>query len=220
MKDKKVEDSSHELYVPPAKRANKTGTSPSSTKTESHCRTVATKPHLHSRSRFKGRQHSYHKHVTPDYEQNPKKWTKYDLKDDGTKGLKGMSADEVNRHAAFEFLHELKERNTVGDDTPLGDSQNSVESVASKITFKKPSSKKTAGGVLTRVQGGDSIQLDCHGSGVLRMAEYVVGRDKGTRRIPQAKRTLLNEGKRKTAGTVPSKASAVALSHLEEEEDA
>ena len=43
---------------------------------------------------------------------NPSKWTKYDLSTDGTEALKksGMTEDQVNSFAAFQFLRELRER--------------------------------------------------------------------------------------------------------------
>ena len=46
----------------------------------------------------------------PDYVRNPSKWTKYDLKEDGSQVLRGMSQDQVNKYAAFQFLDEIKKR--------------------------------------------------------------------------------------------------------------
>lgn len=40
----------------------------------------------------------------PDYIKHPERWVKYDLKNDGTERMAGMSADQQNREAALEFL--------------------------------------------------------------------------------------------------------------------
>ena len=46
----------------------------------------------------------------PDHVRNPRKWTKYDLSDDGTHNseYEGLSSDQLNRRAAFEFLNQLR----------------------------------------------------------------------------------------------------------------
>ena len=41
---------------------------------------------------------------------SPDKWAKYSLADDGTNDLKGLTADQVNKHAALQFLDEIKKR--------------------------------------------------------------------------------------------------------------
>ena len=48
------------------------------------------------------RSHS-HRYV-PGYIRHPEKWIKYDLREDGTEKVEGMSADQINKMAALQFL--------------------------------------------------------------------------------------------------------------------
>lgn len=94
--------------------------------------------HYVGKVKYKGRQHQVHfkaprasfsARYTPDYVKHPEKWKKYDLKEDGTDKLGDMSADQVNRNAALEFLKER--RGLVEDERTSDSSDNSV-------TFRKP----------------------------------------------------------------------------------
>ena len=74
--------------------------------------------------------------MDPDYVKNPSKWTKYELKDDGSEVLRGMSQDRVNKYAAFQFLDEVKKRKM---STRLQqDSEDSITDGVAKVVFKKP----------------------------------------------------------------------------------
>ena len=95
----------------------------------------------------------------PIFNRDPKKWTEYDLRDDGTQAgeLKELNSDQVNKHAAFQFLQELRSRSASQDSTPKpphtqGDSGNdctsTTDSTSSDSTaqqrciFKKPKALK------------------------------------------------------------------------------
>ena len=79
----------------------------------------------------------------PDYLKNPNKWTKYDLVDDGTShraGYEGLNDDQVNRKAALDFIHSLRQHKAPPTETGRHD-----DSSDGKITFKRPSRvKRTA----------------------------------------------------------------------------
>ena len=72
----------------------------------------------------------------PNYVIAPKKWTRYDLTEDGTnkQDFEGMNDDQVNRKAAFDFLNELSRRNIQSDVDEQPTDLNR------KVTFKKPTS--------------------------------------------------------------------------------
>lgn len=162
--------------------------------------------------------HRRHHHVTrevrrparvPDHVVHPKKWTKYDLTDDGTKNsdFKGLTSDQVNRKAAFEFLNTLKHKDsetTPSETTPAGTSL--------PVKFKKPSKVVKE---VSKEPGHDTCQPAStgssgpHGSGAMVMPEYVVGAKKQQRPTPN----------RPVAQTSRSSASSVVLSHLDHEED-
>lgn len=79
----------------------------------------------------------------PDYLKNPNKWTKYDLVDDGTShraGYEGLNDDQVNRKAALDFIHSLRQHKA-----PPTETGRHNDSSDGKITFKRPSRvKRTA----------------------------------------------------------------------------
>ena len=43
-------------------------------------------------------------HRRPDFVQNPGKWAKYSLADDGTNELKGYTGDQINKQLLYRFL--------------------------------------------------------------------------------------------------------------------
>ena len=121
---------------------------------------------------------------------HPAKWTKYDLSDDGTKELKkrGMSAEQINKFAAFQFLKELKNRK---GEAAEGDCNEGEEAIrGQKIIFKKPPGRDgtqeqkvlTSGSGAEKVSGKDTAgdfedggRRGGVGAGVILMPEYVVG---------------------------------------------
>ena len=79
----------------------------------------------------------YRAYKEPDYVRNPSKWTKYDLKEDGSQVLRGMSQDQVNKYAVFQFLDEIKKRKSSSSLETVTESDNSGDT--GKVVFKKPS---------------------------------------------------------------------------------
>ena len=146
--------------------------------------------------KYKGRMHRVYLNrssrgarFTPDYIKHPEKWTKYDLKEDGTEKMKGMSADQVNRAAALQFLKERK-----ASDKPNNSDKMSPEE---RITFRAPNTVED-------VAAGQTV---C-GSSAHVMPEYEFGnkrhRKRKLRSVPAAEdKTLLGQ--------------SVKLSHLEED---
>ena len=114
------------------------------------------------------------------------------MKDDGSQVLRGMSQDQVNKYAAFQFLDEIKKRKSSSSLTQ--DSDNTTESDNSaemtKVVFKRPSRSVSKSGKQNRTGLGDSLRKedgdlktksqeghsasDGSGGGI-KMAEYVVG---------------------------------------------
>ncbi|KAF1740298.1 hypothetical protein MXB_2292 [Myxobolus squamalis] len=90
---------------------------------------------------------------TPEYEKNPDKWIKYSLENDGTSLIygSGLSSNEINRKAAFEFFQELRLRKSDENHTNSSHTDNSCPS---KIIFKKPSIKHILNPVHSRVFRG------------------------------------------------------------------
>ena len=87
----------------------------------------------------------------PDFIKNPAKWTMYDLSDDGTEILseEGLSDDQVNKRAAFQFLEEMKrlraDQRPAGNESCASDSKScrsesssSSGSASHKMIFQKP----------------------------------------------------------------------------------
>ena len=105
--------------------------------------------------------------------------------------LRGMSQDQVNKYAAFQFLDEIKKRKSSSslttqhsDETGDTESDNSAE--LTKVVFKKPSKSASRTGKQNR--GGDGVRSEsgnlktrgqeghsASGGGGIKMAEYVVG---------------------------------------------
>lgn len=181
------------------------------------------------RRRFDGRYGRQKKILpAPDYVVNPSKWTKYDLSNDGTEGLKesGMSDDQVNKFAAFQFLKELRERK----ERESGD-RGKEEEGEGRVVFRKPKRLREEGASNPEGEGSDgkkkavSMGGGFGSSGVLKMPEYVVGggekrRVRGLRKIRKGEEEgnfAVNGNKSKTVGVKPE--SCVSLSHLAEEED-
>ena len=85
-------------------------------------------------------------HRVPSYLTHPDQWTRYSLSDDGTKELQDYSDEQVNRHAAFQFLSELKKRKTSKDVTEstndsIPNPDSITGSIPSKIEFRKPKAR-------------------------------------------------------------------------------
>jgi hypothetical protein len=117
------------------------------------------------------------------------------LKEDGSQVLKGMSQDQVNKYAAFQFLDEVKKRKSSSslsmqhsDETDIMESDDSAE--MTKVVFKRPSKSISRTGKQSRTQthslrseDGDLKTKDQEegdsasdgGGGGIKMAEYVVG---------------------------------------------
>lgn len=183
-----------------------------------------------------GSRHYPKKLPTPDYVVNPSKWTKYELSNDGSEALKrsGMTDDQVNKFAAFQFLKELRERKN-REAMEAEEAVSVSEGGERKVVFKNPGkrklkeagetpgSRKSAGNSRT----GGMLSGAGVGAGVVKMPEYVVGGEVGgaterRRRGPGGRKQLhvlggeSREERTKSVGT-----SSVSLSHLAdvEEED-
>ena len=184
---------SQSVYVPPAKRGDMQSSDPDSEGHSARGRRSGERGERDlGRERHK-RRGRYRAHKDPEYIRNPSKWTKYDLKDDGSEVLRGMSQDQVNKYAAFQFLDEVKKRKSLSsldtehsnetDGMVLEGEDASTANEATKVVFKKPSKGVRRTGSDSRV--GDSVRrseeglesrgLDTHGGGSVKMAEYVVG---------------------------------------------
>ena len=178
--------------------------------------------------RFDGRYGRQKKALpAPDHVVNPSKWTKYDLSNDGTEGLKesGMSDDQVNKFAAFQFLKELRERK----ERESGET-GEEEPGEGRVVFRKPKRSKGEKAVSSPEDGDQrheaaSMDGGFGSSGVLKMPEYVVGggeerkvQRKGRKRLQlEGEEGDLGDGnKSKTVRVKPK--SCVSLSHLAEED--
>ena len=169
----------------------------------------------------------------PDYAINPSKWTKYNLDDDGTKGLigSGMSADQVNKYAAFEFL---KKRDELQRESSEGNEEEEEKITGGKVIFKKPV-KESMRGRCERMEEVDKRQGEGVGigAGVYVMPEYKVGGRKeeikrGRRRkqllvlgqgLDKAeKEEVIEKGKKVRSMREKKGKQAVSLGHLEEKE--
>ena len=116
---------------------------------------------------------------------NPSKWTKYDLKDDGSQVLRGMSQDQVNKYAAFQFLDEVKKRKESSglehvDEHDASNDECNDSSVSTKVVFKKPSKTRNLASGRQGNEDGESDEVNVVSnqlglSGGVKMAEYVVG---------------------------------------------
>ena len=219
---------SRSLYVPPTKRSRSEDDPTRHREQRSRTEHRDSRKHGHG-SRERGRE--------PDYVRNPSKWTKYDLKEDGSQVLRGMSEDQVNKYAAFEFLDQVKKRKIMSGLEQSGDTDPDEEEIASesaKVVFKKP--KRKVGRSehkesLDRDRTVDTQQSHVGSGGGVKMAEYVVGSKAAARlqRERKQKRAKLisiqteedDESDSKEDGKVAASgisSSSVCLSHLEEEQ--
>ncbi len=195
-------------------------------------------PHDHDRrqqrhdSSYHGERHEQHRSgrnsrsarapFKPDHVKNPFKWTKYDLTDDGTRELRksGMSADQVNKYAAFEFLNTLKKKEDVKDEAE-------VISEGGKVVFKKPTrreEKETAKVPAVRDGGGFGA-----GAGVRIMEKYEVGGEKvkegKSGRTRRKQLTVLggeeeeSDDAQRRSRSAKQSHQGISLSHLEETDE-
>lgn len=160
---------------------------------------------------------------TPDFVRNPGKWTKYSLADDGTKELKGLTADQVNKHVAFQFLDELKKRKHSEQSLSGGDSLQISQSKPSevqsqKVVFKKPIAARdlkeddSKSKQLVFGEGGGA------GAGVIRMSEYTVGTKTTQKKKLPHRSIITDEGKGKQSDDRQDASTAkrpITLSHLD-----
>lgn len=180
----------------------------------------------------------------PGYLTHPEQWTRYSLGEDGTEDLRGLSDEQVNRHAAFQFLDEVQKRKTSehvtgGDDDPAIH----IESGAStKIEFRKPkkpsvrSVPKTSPATTNRADStndtspahmlhegftsghhgnGGHSDPGAGGGGVVRMPEYVVGgRREQTRQRKHPKLQVLGDEGLEEEGGEKRKVAGKALVSL------
>ena len=151
----------------------------------------------------------------PDHVTNPQKWTKYDLRDDGTKNsdYQGLTSDQVNRKAAFEFLNRIRTESRDQEITPTSDDVRERS-----MKFKRPLRSKVIReevvvGEDSHVVSGRQRDSGAHpvSSGTRVMPEYVVG----------AKQQHAPRPVRRLSGTTRERktTSSVALSHLDEVEE-
>ncbi len=141
-------------------------------------------------------------------QQDPAKWTKYDLRDDGTEQLAGLSAEQANRKVAYQFLNQLKKSNQPEED----DLQDTKDT---KIVFKRPTRSKDAVeksvSEVNETGGSKERQNDVSAVTSVRvMPEYVVGVSGGRKRKTESGRGSNTDGTNK---------ASIVLSHLEEECD-
>ena len=185
-----------------------------------------------SLGRQRGRGYCNSKPSKPDFVTNPSKWKKYNLSDDGTKGLKksGMSAEQVNRLAAFQFLEEIKKQKQGSHSDGGGGNgdESEVGKEEGKVIFKKPTKKtsrerqrsppSTASGNMMEVTTGGV------GGSVVMMPEYVVGGKEGRERKRKRRqlqvlgRTSPLEEDSFDVHIEETVQKSVCLSHLEEED--
>ena len=121
--------------------------------------------------------------------------------------LRGMSQDQVNKYAAFQFLDEIKKRklssslSTHGNETGNTELDNSAE--ATKVVFRKPSKGVSRTGKQSRTRDGIKSEDEdlktrgqeghnASGGGGIKMAEYVVG-SKAAAQIHRERRQKRNK---------------------------
>ena len=135
-----------------------------------------------------------HPRKVPDHIVNPDKYTKYDLSDIS----KDQMSDRSNTRAAFDFLAEMKDRNTCKSD----DSSKDQNSGSNKVTFKKPVRKIQS----TSTASSSNVVKD----GVKRvMPECVVGQKRSK---DQVKKNVHHSNKKVKCGQI-------SLSHLDDNEE-
>lgn len=190
------------------------------------CGEGSSKPKRQKLSEFQYRhERSQHRRPgrTPDFVRNPGKWTKYSLADDGTKELKGLTADQVNKHVAFQFLDELKKRkcseqSLSGSDSLQIPQSNPSEVQSRKVVFKKPIAARdlkeddSKSKQLVFGEGGGV------GAGVIRMSEYTVGTKTTQKKKLPHRGIIMDEGKGKQSNDRQDASTAkrpITLSHLD-----
>ena len=165
---------------------NETGWPPSSGHQRSN------KRHSHSRP-DRPRHRPRPPRKVPDHIVNPDKYTKYDLSDVS----KDQMSDRSNTRAAFNFLKEMKDRQTRESDSSEGQA-----SVSSKVTFKKP---------IRQLQSTSTPSSTVVKDGVKRvMPECVVGQ----KRSKDITKKKLHSNKK-----TKSDSGQISLSHLDEDEE-
>lgn len=171
---------------------------------------------------------------TPDFVRNPGKWTKYSLADDGTKELKGLTADQVNKHVAFQFLDELKKRKqqseqhlSSSDSLQIFQAEPS-EVQSQKILYKKPIVARDSKEGNSKCDGlPESARLKSKqlvfgegggaGAGVVRMPEYTVGTKTSQKKKAPHRGERTDEGKGKHSDNHQDASMTkrpITLSHL------
>ncbi len=142
----------------------------------------------------------------PEYLTRPERWTRYTLREDGTRpDIQGLNEDQINRHAALQFLDELKRRKTsesVGGNSAMDTDSKGESGAIPSIQFRKPKSavrlrdtkqRGFAARTIEPLSPPRTLQEDFtsphHGNGshgnsaagghsAFRMPEYVVGANK------------------------------------------
>jgi len=139
----------------------------------------------------------------PDHVLHPEKWTKYSLEEDGSEHLGRLNPNEVNRHAAFSFLNELKDRKRSIDkdkNTTEKDSS-SQEKQSEKHSFTKASERTT------QSSSEDHRPQESSKQGVNVMPEYVVGQTKQHNKTKRTETGQLSSSKQQFG-------SGVQINHL------
>lgn len=133
----------------------------------------------------------------PDYIKNPRKWKKYDLREDGTDKMeyKGLTDEQRNKKAAFEFLSTLRQNQSKS----VEEEREETLKASDRLVFKKPSLHISSG----KNSKGDGEFL----STAFKMPEGSTGASKKTESVELSR-----------IKPVKSKPN-IRLSHLEEEED-
>ena len=133
---------------------------------------------------------------------DPSKWTEYDLKDVGTGEMSGMTDEQVNRRAAYQFLDDLKKQRQTRDNEE-------DDMTGSKIVFKKPTGRvekdskvAPSDSVLNRTLSKETTTTSfTPGSAAVRtLPEYVVGakavanRNKLGKKVTQLSSLTMEDG--------------------------
>lgn len=114
--------------------------------------------------------HAVPSQIVPDHMQNPQKWKKYDLSEDGEEEteFKGLQGDQLNKRVAFQFLGDLRKRKNLEQGVRLDDEDDDQRRSDDKILFQRPrprdAQSATAAAAATR-----------GGSGVVTMPQYEFG---------------------------------------------
>lgn len=149
----------------------------------------------------------------PEYMRHPKKWTRYNLDDDGSQhsAYKGLNDEQINRKAALDFIHKLRQ-----DKTTTSVDEKSVEP-SDKIVFKKPiirPQNKHTDHPTNRGGGGVHYEGTIH-----KMPEYFVGltAQKSSQKPPKSSFKVVD--KDTSCSNNKKSCQIIQLSHLEDGED-